>query len=186
VARLRDLAVYVPFGKTGHITPNYYLSPGVFAPLPVLGRYWTMYGPKFGEPEEIADAAFERALAEYLVDNAGFCRFHRAWVESILQQLYKHVHGVDVELTDHAKKVYRKIAEYQLKAGSYPTFWESAKVIELLGSMACEYGSESWCEKFRRNPREAAWEWWIRFLRRISEHLGLNLVDWVSGGGSAG
>ena len=169
--RFEDLGVYVPYGVDGHITPNYYWSPGVFAPLAVLGRYWTLYSPVFLDPEEYASKAVERAVREYAVDNAGWCRFHRRWVEKILPDLYKVFHGVSVDPYDNARRFYRKIIEYQVKAGAKPVLWDSSRVVEIITNAACEHGSSEWCEKFRRNLDEASREWWSRFLKYVKEYF---------------
>jgi len=174
--KFEDIAVYVPYGDYGYITPNYYISPGVLAPLAVLGRYWTLYSLAFMDPEEYAAAALDRALKEYLLDNAGLCRFYRRWVEKHLQDLYKIVYGVEVDLMKHAKEYYKKVIEYQAKSNALPRFWESTKVIKLLESMACEYGSKEWCEKFKKSPKDAALEWWSRFVRYLSSNLGVKFT----------
>ena len=174
--RLEDVAVYVPYGDDGYITPNYYMSPGVLAPLAVLGRYWTLYSLAFMDPEEYAAAALDRALKEYLLDNAGLCRFYRRWVERHLQDLYKIVYGIKADLMKHAKEYYKKVVEYQARSNALPRFWESAKVIKLLENMACEYGSKEWCEKFRESPKDAAQEWWSRFVKYLSSNLGVKFT----------
>jgi len=171
--RFEDLGVYVSYGEEGHITPNYYWSPGVLAPLAVLGRYWTLYSPVFLNPEEYAAAAIDRAIKEYAVDNSGWCRFHRRWVEKALPKLYRAVHNVVVDPFENAKKFYRGMIEYQVRAGAIPKFWDSSRVIEVLGSTACEHDSSEWCERFRKDPVGAAREWWLRFLRYVKEFFNV-------------
>lgn len=170
--RFEDLAVYIPFGSNGYITPNFYWTPGVFAPLPVLGRYWTYYTPSFSDPEEFANVTLNRALMEYLVDNSGWCRFHRSWVEKILPELYKNLYNFDGDLLVHAKKYYNKIREYQVKAGVENVFWESNKVLNIVGHAACEFGSNDWCKKINENLNEGLKEWWDRFYSQINKILG--------------
>lgn len=170
--RFEDTAVYAAYGEEGYMTPNYYWTPGLLAPLYILGRYWTNYTPVFMEPEDYAETALQRALHEYLIDNAGFCRFHRGWAGKILQDLYHEIWGVEVDLEKHALQVYRKIAEYQHKAGAEPRPWEPRKVVDMIASLAEQMGAKEWAEKLAENP-EAAKEWWERFRKRIAEKLGL-------------
>ena len=173
--RFEDLGVYIPYGREGHITPNYYWSPGMLAPLAVLGRYWTLYTIGFFGPRDYARSSLERALKEYLLDNAGWCRFHRRWVEDILPELYRAVYGVNVDLMEHARRAYRRILEYQLKAGAWPTFWDSSRVIRIIWSSACEFGSREWCDAFNQDPQKAARAWWEEFLSHLEEYLGVRV-----------
>jgi glyceraldehyde-3-phosphate dehydrogenase (ferredoxin) len=171
--RFSDLLVYASFGEEGHITPNYYWTPGMVAPLAVLGRYWTLYKGVFLEPEEYAEKAFHRAIREMLSDNNGFCRFHRGWVEKTLDKIMEKYYGIK-DLDKRYTGVYREIMEYQEKAGSPPSFWDSRKVIDYLARAAEEYGNEQWALKFRADKMKAAREWWIRFHNRIMELLREN------------
>ena len=170
--RFQDLVVYAAFGRDGYMTPNYYWSPGVVAPLPVLGRYWTVYSPSFSEPEAAAEVAVVRARMEYLIDNAGFCRFHRKWVERLLPHLYREVLGINVDLVEHANKMLRSVLEYQEKAGAAPAPWESRRVVDMVAGIAAEMGFEEWAFRLA-SSEDAAFEWWRRFYARIRELLGL-------------
>lgn len=174
--KFEDLAVYVPYGNEGSITPNYYLTPGMFAPLAILGRYWTLYSLTFLEPEEYAQLAIERALNEFLLEVSGWCRFHRGWVEKILPDLYKQIYGIEIDLLVYAREYYRKIIEYQKKANAMPQFWESKKVIEILRKMACKYESTNWCESFGRDTNSAAYQWWERFFRYMLEYFDIDVL----------
>lgn len=160
--KFEDLAVYAGFGIDGYMTPNFYWTPGVLAPLPILGKYWTYYTPSFASPEDFASITLNRALIEYLVENAGWCRFHRSWVEKVLPELYK-ILGVEKDLLQHAKLYYKKLLEYRIKAGAPPVYWESKRVLELLKKAACEFKQEEWCRRFSENLEESAKLWWIKF-----------------------
>ncbi|MET1160662.1 MAG: aldehyde ferredoxin oxidoreductase N-terminal domain-containing protein [Thermoprotei archaeon] len=165
-----DLPVYAVFGEEGHITPNYYWTPGMVAPLPVLGRYWTLYKGVFTDPEEFAQKAFERAIRELAVDNAGMCRFHRGWAEPVLDNLHK-LYGVE-SYYKKMKKTYRLIVKYQDLAGVNPVFWDSRKIIDFMANAAAEYGNEKWSSKFALNKEKAAHEWWTKFYNKFKELLG--------------
>jgi len=165
--RFEDIAIYGSFDNGGYMTPNLYWTPGMIAPLFILGRYWTNYSPTFMSPEEYAKSSLERALKEYLIDNAGLCRFHRGWAEKMLQDLYREIWGVNVNLIVHAKKIYKKIAEYSKKARATPTFWDTKKAKDLIASIATEIGIEEWAKKFSINIEESAREWWDRFNKTI-------------------
>ncbi len=168
--RFSDLLVYASFGEEGHITPNYYWTPGMVAPLAVLGRYWTLYKGVFLEPEEYAEKAFQRALREMWSDNNGFCRFHRGWLEKTLDKIMEKFYGIK-DLDHRYAETYKKILEYQDKAGSPPSFWESRKIIDYLARAAEEYGNQQWALKFRADKVRAAKEWWTRFYNKLIQLL---------------
>ncbi len=168
--RFSDLIVYASFGEEGHITPNYYWTPGMVAPLAVLGRYWTLYKSVFTEPEEYAEKAFTRAIKEMWSDNGGFCRFHRGWLEKTLDKILDQLFGLK-DLDARYKKLYKKILEYQDKAGAAPSFWDSRKVIDYLALGAKEFGNEKWATLFQLNKEKAAREWWKKFYAKLEELL---------------
>ena len=165
-----DAAVYAAYGDRGYMTPNLYWTPGVVAPMPVLGRYWTIYSPGFDEPEAMAEAAIHRAINEYLVDNAGFCRFHRKWAEPLLEHLYREVWGIEVDLRSHAARKLLEIAAYQEKAGAEPQPWEPRKTVDMAASIAAETGAHEWAARLATDPA-AAREWWMRFRRHAQALL---------------
>ncbi len=171
-----DTAVYIPLGDGGYMTPNLYWTPGMLAPLFMLGRYWTDYNPTFADPEEYARSSMKRALNEYLIDNAGICRFHRGWAESALRDMYRDLLGVDVDIREHALRAYRQIAEYSKMAGAEPRMWEGKKPRDIIFMLAGEVGSEEWAAKFARDPEQASSEWWTRFYDEVNRELGLVLV----------
>ncbi|MEZ0394188.1 MAG: aldehyde ferredoxin oxidoreductase N-terminal domain-containing protein [Desulfurococcaceae archaeon] len=167
-AKFEDLAIYASFGERGHITPNFYWTPGMVAPLPVLGRYWTLYSGVFAEPEEFAAKSYERAIRELMVDDSGVCRFHRGWAEKLLPEVHRDFHGVkDVE--GFYRRVYASIVEYQERALASPSPWDSGKVVDFMASAAREYTHRAWAEKFAKDRGAAAQEWWERFYAKLRE-----------------
>ncbi len=172
--RFIDLGVYAVFGEEGHITPNYYWTPGMVSPLPVLGRYWTLYKGVFLEPEEFAEKAFQRALHELWIDDSGICRFHRGWAEKVLPMIYRDLYGIE-DYEARELGVYRKIIEYQDLAGVNPVFWDSKKIIDYIANAAVEYGNDEWASHFMLNKEKAAYEWWTRFYKHFKELVEKNL-----------
>ncbi|MFP3242380.1 aldehyde ferredoxin oxidoreductase N-terminal domain-containing protein [Caldisphaera sp.] len=167
--KYEDLLVYAAFGKEGYMTPNYYWSPGVLAPLYVLGKYWTDYSPSFKEPEDYETISLKRAVLEYIVANAGFCRFHRGWAEEMMAEMYKQLIGLNVDLYSHGLKMYKTIADYQLKSGAEPEFWESKKVMDIVASMAAETGATGWEDSMYH--KEKLKNWWERFYNKLNQDL---------------
>ena len=168
--KFSDIPVYAPYGEKGHIGPNYYWTPGLVAPLYVLGKYWTVYSGVFAEPEDFASKCLERAVYELLVENAGFCRFHRGWAEKILPKLMEEFFGIEKPL-ERAKNIYKLIAKYQKLAGAYPVPWDSRRIIDFMSKAAEEYGNTTWSALFRENQEKAAFEWWSRFYNTLEKLL---------------
>ena len=166
--RFSDIPIYAAFGEEGHITPNYYWTPGLVAPLVVLGKYWTVYSGVFMEPEEFASKSIERAIYEALIADMGLCRFHRGWAEKAIPVILEKYYGVEKPL-EKTRELYKKIAEYQKLAGALPVFWDSGKIIDFMALAAEEYGNVEWGGKFKVNKEAAAREWWERFYRKLEE-----------------
>lgn len=169
--KFSDLLVYASFGESGHISPNYYWTPGLVAPLYVLGKYWTVYSGVFADPEEFASKCIERATYEIMVENAGFCRFHRGWAEKILPKLLELV-GVREPLK-RSLETYKLIAKYQRLAGATPQPWDSERILEFMATAAKEYANTKWSEMFEKSKQSTALEWWNRFSRKVEEILQL-------------
>ena len=170
--RFEDLVLYQPYGEEGYMTPNYYWTPGFLLPLPVTGKYWTNYTTTFSEPEEFAKVVATRAIKELEISNTGLCRFHRGWAEKILPKLYELV-GAKVDLDQHAKKLYRKIAEYCIKANAKPKLVEGEKAKDVIATLATEFNVEEWNKKFLSNKEDAIKEWISRAIKAIAMQIEL-------------
>ena len=48
-----DKAVYIANGKIGCMVPNQYWTPGMYAPMPIMGKYFSYYGTDFLPPYEL-------------------------------------------------------------------------------------------------------------------------------------
>ncbi len=159
-----DLVVYVAYGESGYITPNFYWTPGMVAPMYVLGRYWTNYSNTFMKPEDYAKSALERAINEALIDDAGICRFHRGWAEPMLEKMYTEFTGMKPN-----KNLYRELAEYSIKAGAQPRPWESSRAADVVATLAKEIGSKEWVFESRADYDE----WWRRYKVTLDKQLGV-------------
>jgi glyceraldehyde-3-phosphate dehydrogenase (ferredoxin) len=142
---IKDLAFYVPIGSEYDMTPNFYWTLGLILPIAMFGKYYSDYHTTVKDPEEYAKICAERTVMEYLLDNLGICRFHRAWVESeIISDTQKEI----------AKKRIKDLLEYRKLAGAEPIFWESKRVLDVVTKLFEEGGSE-WANKV-----EEYWNKW--------------------------
>lgn len=175
--RFEDLIVYVPYGEEGYMTPTFYWSPGVIMPLVITGKYLTNYTPTFAEPDEFAKTVTARAIKELLVENAGFCRFHRGWLEKYLGDVYKLI-GVNIDVDQYGKQLYQALAQYNIKAGAKPRLIESEKAKDIVYTIAIEMNAAGWVSKMLSDRDNSVKEWLLRASRVIIEQLGLP-QDWV-------
>jgi glyceraldehyde-3-phosphate dehydrogenase (ferredoxin) len=169
--KFSDLPIYAVYGDRGHISPNYYWTPGLIAPLYILGKYWTLYSGVFMEPEDYAVKSLERAFYELMIENMAMCRFHRGWAEKTIPLILERYYGVR-NMLERAKKTYKLIAKYQELAGASPKIWDSKRIVEFMAKAAEEYGDNKWSELFKKDMYAAAEEWWTRFYRKVQEILG--------------
>ncbi len=83
---IMELAVYVPT-KHGGIVPPQYWNPGFHLDLPLFGKFMTNYHNDNLEGREWGRKAGERFLKELLLEDLGICRFHRGWIEKLLESI---------------------------------------------------------------------------------------------------
>ncbi len=172
----KDIAVYVPYGEDGAITPNYYWSLGVLMPLPLSGRYWTNY--KFGvfkDPEEFAMECYVQGVKESLYDDLGICRFHRKWIQSVMKDLLLEVSEFSIDPTERGRKILREIQKYNELSGAVPRIWDSERVKDIIVNLAKEAGSD-WYKKFREDLEGSLEEYWERFWKEYNEFVRMEVV----------
>ncbi len=143
----RDLAVYTPFESGGELVPPQYWVPGFLIPLPLHGKFMTYYGSDWHEPYDLGKRSWERFHAELMVENAGFCRFHRKWAEKVIPEAYRHFYNIDAGI--EVERIATKIIQYQraAKASSLPP--ESQRARDLLSTFARLHGQSEWAEKLK-------------------------------------
>ncbi|MDN5358645.1 MAG: hypothetical protein PWP76_488 [Candidatus Diapherotrites archaeon] len=143
----REFAVYIPFSSGGEIVPPQYWVPGFLVPLPLHGKFMTYYGSDWLEPYELGKKSWERFHAELMIENAGFCRFHRGWVEKVLPEVYKRFYniGIDIEI----ERLATKIIQYQRAANAEAQIPESQRSRDLIAAFARLHDQGEWAEKLQ-------------------------------------
>ena len=158
-----DLAVYNSFGDDGCMVPNQYWVPGMFAPMPIMGKYFEYYGADYISPFDLGKKNVERMVKELYSDNGGICRFHRKWVEEILGELINDLYDVNIDIKAHHKKLAQLI-----NWNNKPVFWESERIVDIIWKylekiLTGEPENQEltvWVEKFRSDKWAAAKEYW--------------------------
>jgi glyceraldehyde-3-phosphate dehydrogenase (ferredoxin) len=55
-------AVYTAHGEQGSMTPNQYWVPGMFSPMPMMGKYFVYYGVDYLPPSLLGRRCVERMV----------------------------------------------------------------------------------------------------------------------------
>jgi glyceraldehyde-3-phosphate dehydrogenase (ferredoxin) len=161
-------------GERGWMVPNQYWVPGMFSPMPVLGKYFQYYGDDFVPPRELGRSNAERMAAELLLDNLGFCRFHREWAEDLLPSVFGDFWQMDVDLRAHHRALARR-----LNAHNPSAFFESSRIVALLHGFLRRKKEEgtarpelcAWLARFAADGREAARDFWYEVRKGVDEAL---------------
>jgi glyceraldehyde-3-phosphate dehydrogenase (ferredoxin) len=159
-----EAAVYNASGdRDGCMVPNQYWVPGMFAPVPVAGRYYLDYGYEWRPPRELGRACAGRMIRELMLDNYGMCRFHRGWAEAMLPEIVNRFHGIAVDADDH----HRRLA-LELAADNRARPWQTERVVDLVHTYLLkvrqdgpgEAELDAWADRFARDKPAAARAYW--------------------------
>ena len=156
----KDLAVYNANGEQGSVAPNQYWAPGLFAPMPIMGKYFQFYKMKFLPPYELGVKSAKRMVRELYSDNNGMCRFHRGWGEEILPDLIEKHYGERIDFEAHHLALAKKI-----HADNKPVFWESERIVDMVHLFLHKDDSDDpqlikWRKRFDEDKHKAAREYW--------------------------
>ncbi len=172
---LMDKLLINSFGRRGWMVPNQYWVPGVLSPMPAMGRYYMHYSPQYFPPRYLGKANVDRMKAELTLDNLGICRFHRAWAEEMLPLIIENIYksGDDLELNAH-------ITARRMNCRNASVYWESSLAIEYVYTYLkrqkelypeANADLDMWLERFEKDPKAAAFEYWYEIRKGIDESL---------------
>ena len=173
--KANESAVYNAYGDAhGCVVPNQYWVPGMFAPVPIPGRYYVDYGYDWKPPRELGKNCSKRMVQEMMLDNYGMCRFHRGWAEPMLPEIVNDFFGEKIDTTAHHLAMAREIA-----ADNRAHPWESVRVHEILQGYlvhAREAGCKDasladWVDRFSKDRSAAALAYWQEVRAGVDEGL---------------
>ena len=157
--KVLDSAVYNAHGEKGCMVANQYWTPGMYSPMPLMGKYCTSYGIGYLPPREIGKRNVERMIMELYSDNGGLCRFHRKWIEKVYPLLVNTLYDENIDFYAH----HRKLAQL-INLNNKPIFWETERLFDLIRGYLKRYADDPdarlWLKKFEENKLEAAKEYW--------------------------
>ncbi|MBS1266109.1 MAG: Glyceraldehyde-3-phosphate:ferredoxin oxidoreductase [Candidatus Woesearchaeota archaeon] len=170
-----DLALYTPHSKEGCIAPNQYWVPAFFSPMPIQGKYFEDYSAGFKQPFELGKSSADRMIKELYNDNTGICRFHRKWVEKVIQDIVNELFDQNIDYYEHHKRLAGAIDEVHNES----VFWESERVIDVIMTYLNRLYAvdkdnkalEKWIKRFEKDKWKAAKEYWNKLSKGIETGL---------------
>ncbi|NLH47212.1 MAG: aldehyde ferredoxin oxidoreductase [Myxococcales bacterium] len=175
--RIADCLVVNAFGNRGWMVPNQYWTPGVFSPMAVMGKYYQHYGEDYLPPRKLGAANAERMIREMMVDNSGMCRFHRAWSEDLIPDIFRELYGESIDMLAH----HRRLAQ-RLTARNQSNPWEGRRIVEIIAAFLrrkievegqTDPELSAWHDRFLAEPKIAALDFWYE----IHKGVRMALVD---------
>ena len=172
-----DLALFVPHGKKGYVSPNQYWVPGFFLPVPIQGKYLLYYAAEFKTPQEYGKHSADRMAKELISDNLGVCRFHRGWLEKIGSEIINSIFSTKINLFVHHTKLVQKInSKFE-----DPLFWESEKVVDVVKTFYEKLYEKDkdnlelkkWVDKFNQDKWATGKEFWDEVLKGFNACLDI-------------
>jgi glyceraldehyde-3-phosphate dehydrogenase (ferredoxin) len=90
------------------MTPNQYWVPGMLSPMPMMGKYFVYYGVDYLPPRQLGRRSVERMIYELFSENSGVCRFHRKWVEAIVDEIIEAHYKYKIDAKSPNRRVKRR------------------------------------------------------------------------------
>ncbi len=167
-------AVFLANGEVGYMVPNQYWVPGMFSPMPLMGKYYVYYGVEWVPPYELGRRNVERMTYELFSDNTGICRFHRKWSELITDEILQAHYGLEVDYKAHQFALARAIYERE-KDKTVP--WPSERIADLIFGFLEQWERDglddpelhAWLARFRADKLQAARDFWDEIRRGIAD-----------------
>jgi glyceraldehyde-3-phosphate dehydrogenase (ferredoxin) len=170
-----DPFVYTAFGRRGWMVPNQYWTPGAFAPMPIMGKYYMYYGTDFVAPRTLGRMNAHRMIQELILDDLGFCRFHRSWAEEMAVDIVEQLYHKGKRFMDVVERTARWINRRNAS-----TFWESGRTADMIHTFLKRKRDvegqtrpelDDWIAQFERNRGEAALDFWYEMHKGTDESL---------------
>ncbi|MDY0001260.1 MAG: aldehyde ferredoxin oxidoreductase N-terminal domain-containing protein [Polyangia bacterium] len=168
-----DRFLYTASGVGGWMVPNQYWTPGVLSPMPIMGKYYNHYGNEYVPPRALGRMNVTLMQNELILDNGGFCRFHRSWAQEMVPDLVEKLFGCGAAFTAAAACLTRQLAR-----GNQSVFWESKLTLDFvttaLERMQASGAKDNedlshWLGAFKKNPQEAALDYWYEIRKGVEE-----------------
>jgi glyceraldehyde-3-phosphate dehydrogenase (ferredoxin) len=173
--KILDSFVYIPNGREGWMPPNQYWVAGALSPMPMMGKYFMVYGDKFIPPRELGRQDAARLFGELIGDNLGICRMHRGWSEEMMPEIVESLYGMKKEYL-----LCLKLTTDRIISRNYSMFWESERTIDYVHTFLKRKKEvdkiedpelDEWLERFEKDKKTAALDFWYEIHRGIQEYV---------------
>lgn len=172
--RTIDRAVFTSHGRLGCMTINQYWVPGMLSPMPMMGKYFVYYGVEYLPPRELGRKCVHRMVYEFFSENSGVCRFHRKWVEAIVDEIITAHYDLGIDYTKHQFNLCKDIHDHESPS---VVFWESERNIDLIWKFLEDWklrglndaSLEDWLNRFQQDKYRAARQFWDEIREGIEE-----------------
>ena len=118
---------------------------------------------------------YERLRQELIVDNLGFCRFHRNWAEDMLPEIMETLYGAKENFLRNIEMTASRISSRNASV-----YWESNRNLDFIHTFLLRAREVAgcrdaelleWIDKFSQNKREAGLSFWYEVHKGIQESL---------------
>jgi glyceraldehyde-3-phosphate dehydrogenase (ferredoxin) len=173
--KIMDPFIYNANARKGWMVPNQYWTPGVLSPMSIMGKYYMYYGDDFIPPRELGRKNAERTIKELILDNTGFCRFHRNWAEEMVPDILESLFQCK---NDFLKSI--DITASRINSRNASVYWEPERNIDFIYTFLKRKhevdGDNSpelmnWLDLFSKNKNEAALNFWFEIRKGVDESL---------------
>lgn len=172
-----DKFVFNAYARRGWMVPNQYWVAGALSPMSIMGKYYMHYAGDFVPPRKLGQKNGDRMLKELILDNLGFCRFHRGWAEEMLPDILESVYGAGIKekFFENIKKTASRI-----NSRNSSVYWESERNKDfvytfLKRKMEVEKSSDpelrEWVGRFEQDRQAAAFDFWYEIHKGAQESL---------------
>ncbi|MDR4988455.1 MAG: aldehyde ferredoxin oxidoreductase C-terminal domain-containing protein, partial [Bacteroidales bacterium] len=170
-----DRFVHIGFARQGWMVPNQYWTPGVLSPMAIMGKYYMVYGQEFIPPRELGRQNADRMVKELMMDNLGFCRFHRTWAEEIMPDVVDKLFGMKEQFMQNLR-----LTATRINSRNASIFWESERNVDFLFQFLRKKATEdqvrdeelnNWIKAFEKDKFEAGLQFWYEVHKGIHETL---------------
>jgi glyceraldehyde-3-phosphate dehydrogenase (ferredoxin) len=172
--KVLDLFIYNAFARHGWMVPNQYWTPGVLAPMGIMGKYYNDYGREFIPPRELGRRNAQRMVKELMLDNLGICRFHRAWAEDMMPDVIEKLFG--------RKELFLRALDLtaaRINSRNASIFWEAERNIDFvhtflkkkLDTETSNTHLAEWVRRFDKDKHTASLDFWYEIHKGVHESL---------------
>jgi glyceraldehyde-3-phosphate dehydrogenase (ferredoxin) len=175
-------AVYTANGAEGCMVPNQYHTPGMLAPMPIMGKYFSYYENRWLPPRALGRKNVERWVYEFYSENSGSCRFHRKWVEDLIDEIILSHFDLNFDYWAANFELARAIHAHQ---GAQAVFWESERVVDIVWAFVDGWVRDGlaepelldWHARFQADKWQAARQFWDEMRAGMAEALANGLPE---------